>query len=112
VVDDDALIVLSYARVLSRVAEVLTASSVDEARALLAKRQVHLLLSDFMMPLETGDVLFMHARDAHPETRRVMMTAATADMVQHFLDEGLVHELVEKPAHIDELLQLVSRLAR
>jgi len=111
VVDDDELIVRSFARVLSRVAEVLTANSVDEARAVLATRSVHLLLTDFVMPDEAGDVLLRHVRDTQPTARRVLMTASRPERVEHFVDEGLAHELMEKPAHISELLQLVARLA-
>lgn len=110
VVDDDELIVASYARVLSRVAEVLTARSVDEARRVLEAHPVRLVLCDFSMPFQTGDVLFRYARDAQPTARRVMMTGSASGVVRRYVDDGLVHELLEKPAHIDELLALVARL--
>jgi DNA-binding NtrC family response regulator len=107
VVDDDELIVRSYARVLSRAAEVLTAHSVEEARELLKTRSIQLLLTDF----ECGEELMRHVRDVQPRARRVLMTASSSERVMQFVNDGLAHELVEKPAHIDELLQLVSRLA-
>lgn len=107
VVDDDPLIVRSYARVVSRDADVLTAHSVAEAREVLTGRSIDLLLTDFMMPGETGDVLLRHVAETQPAARRVLMTAAARHLVEALLDDGTAHVLVSKPARIDELLQLV-----
>lgn len=111
VVDDDPLIVRSYARVVSRDADVLTAHSVSEAREVLAGRTIDLLLTDFMMPVETGDVLLRHVAQTQPNARRVLMSAAARHVVEVFVDDGTAHQLVSKPARIEELLQLVKTVA-
>ncbi len=107
VVDDDPLIVRSYARVVARDADVLTASSVSEARELLTGHTIDLLLTDYMMPGETGDVLLRHVAQTQPAARRVLMTAAARHVVESLLDDGSAHELICKPARIEQLQDLV-----
>ncbi|MGV3623856.1 MAG: response regulator [Archangium sp.] len=112
VVDDDPMIVRSYARVVSRDADVITAHSVPEARELLNTHRIDLLLTDFMMPGETGDVLLRLVAKEQPAARRVLMTAAARHMVEDLVHDGTAHQLVSKPARIEELLDLVKTVAR
>lgn len=110
VVDDDPMIVRSYARVVARGADVITAASVSEARELLNSHTIDLLLTDFMMPGETGDVLLRFVAETQPNARRVLMSAAAHHVVEGFVEDGSAHQFVPKPARIDELLQLVYAL--
>lgn len=112
VVDDDPMIVRSYARVVARDADVITAGSVSEARELLTVHTIDLLLTDFMMPGETGDVLLRLVAEKQPTARRVLMTAAARHMVEDLVNDGTAHQLVTKPARIEELQQLVKSVER
>jgi putative two-component system response regulator len=76
VVDDEEPIRRVLARILTRAGYgCSTAANVSEARRLLAEKRFDLVLSDVMMPDESGFSLLAHVRETHPDTAVIMVTA-------------------------------------
>lgn len=87
-----------------------TAESVEEAREVLAELvdvervQVILIVSDWLMPEEKGDVLLAEVRDRYPRIVRVMMTGqADSAVLERVRVEGLADALIFKPWTREEL---------
>lgn len=76
VVDDDPLVLQATARALRGHFEVCTASSAEEALALLADdgRGIQIVLSDFFMPGQSGAELLAQVERRFPEMKRMVMT--------------------------------------
>lgn len=51
---------------------------------------------DVMMPVVDGREILGHLRDNHPTTYRVAWTAAM-NFTEELIEEGLAHEVVQKP---------------
>ena len=84
-------------------------ADVPEARAVLAREPVQLVLSDIRMPSGDGVAFLREIKATHPLLPVVLITAH-ADLtsaVQSF-DSG-AFEFVAKPFDIDELLTIVNR---
>jgi CheY-like chemotaxis protein len=99
VVDDDPSIVRFCQHALAGRAEVVVAGSVADAVALLAFRQVDVVVTDFNLPNETGMSLLSQVKSSFPRIRRVLMTAAVAEAVE----PGLVDAVLHKPFRLAEL---------
>lgn len=110
VVDDDTLMLQVVARALSDY-RVSTARDGSEAAAILsADAPVHLLVTDYLMPVMSGQELVQHARLRRPELPALIITglasaAAAADpewwASQHHLD---------KPFRLEALIAAVESL--
>ena len=113
VVDDDPAILSILTAQLSTDFEVITAGSSEEARALLARRSVDLLLTDLTLPDETGLNLLDWVRRTSPRTYRVLLTGTArledaADAINH----TQIHRLVLKPWRSEDLLQTLRATSR
>src|SRR5439155_8591819 len=74
VVDDEPYILPTLTALVAPHFEVLTADSGDAAKAVFARRDVNLILSDQKMPRMTGVQLLEWFRQNHPKTIRLLMT--------------------------------------
>ena len=76
-VDDEAMALKYFERLVSPLAPVITASSVEEGRAMLAAHgaEVAVLVCDQRMPGEYGNELLRHAREYYPGVVRMLTTA-------------------------------------
>lgn len=84
-------------------------ADVPDARALLARESVQLVLSDIRMPSGDGLAFMREIKAAQPQLPVVLITAHAdlSSAVQSF-DSG-AFEFVAKPFDIDELLAIVTR---
>lgn len=84
-------------------------ADVPDARALLARESVQLVLSDIRMPSGDGVAFMREIKAAQPQLPVVLITAHAdlSSAVQSF-DSG-AFEFVAKPFDIDELLAIVAR---
>lgn len=108
VVDDDALVLGLLRETLSAQFEVLTASSGNEALALLAGREVDVLLADQRMPGMTGVALAAKAREVRPHIVSVLLSAYAdpKDFIAA-INHGQVFRFISKPwDHHDLVLTL------
>ncbi|HKU44788.1 MAG TPA: ATP-binding protein, partial [Polyangiales bacterium] len=111
VVDDERAVAESLCAGLRDVHEVDAATSVAEARNLLAKNgEYDAVVCDVAMPLESGAVLHAYAKQHHPglAERFIFMTggAYTDEMLNFIGSTQCPH--VEKPFGFDELRSLVD----
>jgi two-component system, response regulator PhcR len=104
-VDDEPQACKWFARLYGNEFSVLTACSVDEALALLARRgeEVAVVLTDYHMPGDHGVALLRALRDAYPHVGRLLVSAyADKEVALLAVNQGQVEQILEKP--LDEVL--------
>ena len=90
--------------------EVFCAQSAEEAREVLEKEKIDLLLCDVEMPGESGLSLIEYVRDAYPEAKSIMITChAEFSYIQKALRCG-AKDYILKPIDYDELRGLLADL--
>ena len=114
-VDDEQEILDGLRRSLRREPyRLLATTSPRAAVELLATEDIDLLLSDIDMPEMTGLELVAHARAAHPDVIRVLLTGdASTESAIRAINDGEVHRYLTKPWDAAELrATLAGALAR
>jgi diguanylate cyclase (GGDEF)-like protein len=108
-VDDEVGILASLKRLLRRENyRILTASSSEEALALLAEHEIGVVIIDQRMPGMSGTELLARARTMHPKTVRMVLSGYTAvDSLTEAINRGEIYKLLTKPWDDAELLQAV-----
>jgi two-component system probable response regulator PhcQ len=105
-VDDEALALKYFSRLIEPLAPVLTATSVAEGQALLAQHaaQIAVLVTDQRMPGARGNELLEHARLHHPAIVR-MLTTAYSDLGEAVaaVNRGEIYRYISKPWDADAL---------
>jgi CheY-like chemotaxis protein len=87
--------------------EVHTAYSGAEALEILRKHEIHILLTDVIMPDMDGVALYRQTRKTHPQLVTFLMTAYAADeIIQQGIAEG-IKTVLTKPVDINLFLNLV-----
>ncbi|AOE86377.1 HD domain-containing phosphohydrolase [Pseudomonas sp. TCU-HL1] len=104
-VDDEEHILNALRRVLrGEPYDVLTASSGNEALALLAASDVDLVVSDARMPGLDGPSLLAEVQRRWPEALRILLTGATdLDTSIRAINQGQIYRYLGKPWNDDEL---------
>jgi CheY-like chemotaxis protein len=115
VVDDEENIRGALSRLLKSNYEsysVDTASSAEEAVALLEENDFDILVTDFRLPEMNGLELTEWAQSQHPGVKSILMTAFGNDeMVQEAHENGCVAYL-EKPLDVDLLFHFIEEASR
>lgn len=105
-VDDEAMALKYFERLVSPLAPVLTATSVAEGRALLDAHgdEIAVLVSDQRMPGARGNELLRHAREHHPAVVR-MLTTAYSDIGEAIeaINNGEIYRYIAKPWDLEHL---------
>ncbi|MDH4607925.1 HD domain-containing phosphohydrolase [Pseudomonas sp. BN102] len=104
-VDDEEYVISALRRVLrSEPYELLNASSGADALALLAEREVDLVVSDARMPGMDGPSLLAEVQQRRPGTLRILLTGATdLDTSIRAINQGQIYRYLSKPWNDDEL---------
>jgi signal transduction histidine kinase len=85
-----------------------TVVSAKAALELLDSEEVAVLVSDIRMPEMDGLELLRIAKDKHPQTLRMVITAySDVDPILRAINEGLVARYIVKPWNRDELRQVL-----
>ena len=110
VVDDDAAVLLTTARLLERAGfETLPIGTPAEALELIASQPVDVVLSDVVMPEMNGLELAAAVRERHPGIEVVLMSGFTpAALVRHKLTGESAPAILQKPVARDELVAAVG----
>ncbi len=112
-VDDEPMALKYFDRLISPMAPVLTALSVEEGKAMLQARgdEIAVLISDQRMPGALGNELLRYARDHHPQMVR-MLTTAYSELGEAIeaINTGEIYRYVTKPWDL-ELLRADMRNA-
>jgi two-component system probable response regulator PhcQ len=105
-VDDEALALKYFARLVEPMAPVLTAASVAEGMAALAAQgaEIAVLVSDQRMPGARGNELLEHARLQYPGIVR-MLTTAYSDLGEAVaaVNRGEIYRYISKPWDAESL---------
>lgn len=112
-VDDDPAVLALLATQLGADFEILTAGNVAQARDVLARRSVDIILTDLQLPGESGLVLLDWVRRTAPRTFRVLIsgTARIEDAIDA-INQTQVHRIVLKPWRSEDLLQTLRAASR
>ncbi len=109
-VDDEPNILSALRRMLSLEGfEVVTAESGAQALEILAKGQIHVIISDMQMPQMNGTELLEKVRQQWPHTMRLMLTGASdiSGAIQA-INEGAIYRYTAKPWNDEELLGTIK----
>ncbi|MDB5847159.1 MAG: hypothetical protein JWP29_911 [Rhodoferax sp.] len=105
-VDDEPMALKYFERLVSPIAPVLTALSVEEGRAILRERghEIAVLISDQRMPTAYGNELLRYARDHHPTMVR-MLTTAYSELGEAIeaINTGEIYRYITKPWDLENL---------
>ena len=110
VVDDEANILKVFAARLRRHGHsVLTSLTAEDALERLKNEDVDVLLSDYMLPGQTGMDLLRVAKDSHPNVPVIMMTAyGSIEMAVEAMKQG-AYDYLTKPVDYHEMCILIDR---
>ena len=105
-VDDEAMALKYFERLVSPLAPVITALSVAEGKALLDQRggEIAVLVSDQRMPGAHGNELLRYARERHPSVVR-MLTTAYSELGEAIeaINSGEIYRYITKPWELESL---------
>jgi len=109
IVDDQKLVLSALARVLQQDVDVTTATSANEAYALLQSQRFDAVLADLDLGQPPDGLrLLEEVFRRWPETIRVLHTGSPPERSQALISQGVVHAVVPKPAQSDVLLKALS----
>jgi CheY-like chemotaxis protein len=106
IVDDEKEMLLVLQKALEpyrKVFSVLIASDGEEALAALREHEIHLVVTDLIMPVMDGFSLLVHIRSDHPEIPVIIMTAHSRPVMERMAWKIGVAEYIEKPFEINDL---------
>ena len=112
-VDDEIRSLETLERTLDEEFDVLTASSADEAMALLERNDVQAILCDQRMPDKTGVELLTDVRERWPQIARLILSGYTdsEDIIKGLNEAGIL-QYITKPWHPDNLLLIMRGACR
>ncbi|MCL6643902.1 MAG: response regulator [Dehalococcoidia bacterium] len=109
VVDDDDPVRVMLARLLrTHGFTVLQAAHAAEARAILEREQVDLVVSDIVMPGESGIELRRAVLEQRPEVPFILISGYSAEGPAEFAARAPRTIFVQKPFAADQFLRLVE----
>ncbi len=112
VVDDEPHVIDSIFDLLRRDFRVFRAGCAAEAKDVLRRETIHIVMSDQRMPDVTGIDLLREIKEDYPDTVRLIFTAyADLNVVVQAINEGQVFRYIEKGSGPDELLSVVRQAA-
>lgn len=105
-VDDEPMALKYFERLVSPLAPVITASSVEQGKAMLRERggEIAVLVSDQRMPGAHGNELLQFAREFHPGVVR-MLTTAYSELGEAIeaINSGEIYRYITKPWELGSL---------
>lgn len=105
-VDDEEHNLVSFKASFRRSFKIWTAISADEAREILDKEEIHIIITDQRMPDETGVEFLVSILDKHPEPIRMLLTGySDIEAVIDSINKGQVYRYITKPWN-DKQLEL------
>lgn len=105
-VDDESMALKYFERLVSPLAPVITAASVEQGKAVLRERggEIAVLVSDQRMPGAHGNELLRYAREFHPSIVR-MLTTAYSELGEAIeaINSGEIYRYITKPWEMGSL---------
>jgi CheY-like chemotaxis protein len=109
--DDEVNILRALSRVLRRDGyKILVARNAQDAFALLAKHDIHVILSDQRMPEMSGTEFLSRVKDLYPDTVRIVLSGYTdLKSVTDAINQGAIYKFLTKPWDDKELRTTVTQ---
>jgi len=112
IVDDEPDILQSLLGLLRREFELFTATSGEEALAILKKHPIQVVMTDQRMPGMTGVELMRQVRVDYPDSIRIVFTGyADIKAVVEAINTGGLYRYITKPWDPDNLIELLHQAA-
>lgn len=109
-VDDEQEIAASLADLFRRDYHVMTATSADEALAIMKQQDVSVIVSDQRMPEKTGAELLAEANLINADVVRILLTGyADIEAVIEAVNKGQIFFYLTKPWRSDELEAVIGK---
>jgi response regulator RpfG family c-di-GMP phosphodiesterase len=108
--DDEPNILRALSRLLRRDGyRILTASTPQQAFALLAENDVQVVMSDQRMPEMTGTEFFRRVKEMYPDTIRLILSGYTdLKSVTDAINHGAIYRFLTKPWDDEELRREIA----
>src|SRR5688572_16950163 len=107
-VDDERANRVVFEQSLGDEFDVMCVGDAASALAVMGQREVAVLVTDMRMPEMTGEELLRIAKERHPRTIRMVITAySDIDPILRAINEGLVARYIIKPWERNELVQIL-----
>ena len=88
-----------------------TAHNAAEARVIVDKQPIELVLSDQRMPGESGLSLLSDLKQRYPNLPRILITGSTENSIKEKAQtEGLIRAYVTKPWDVQKLHDLIRKI--
>ncbi|MBK8338506.1 MAG: PAS domain S-box protein [Flavobacteriales bacterium] len=108
--DDEEGNLVAFRANFRRDLEVFTATTADEALALLDKEHIPVVISDQRMPLVTGVDFLAQVKQRHPNSIRMLLTGyADIQAVIDAVNKGRIYAYVTKPWDASDLLLRIQQ---
>ncbi len=107
-VDDEPEVLFSLKGLLRREFNLHTAETGSEAMEILARHEIHVVMTDQRMPEMTGVELVQRVKCQYPEAIRIVFTGyADIKSVIDAINKGGLYRYITKPWDPDELVELL-----
>lgn len=108
-VDDEEPVLRSISRALRHEEySIEVATNAFEALEILNRKEIHVILTDFKMPKESGFTLLEKVKEQWPSVIRIMLTAYTnSTLLIDAINRGLLFRFIDKPWKSNQLITLV-----
>ena len=105
VVDDEVRVLEALTRTLEEEFDIRTAESIHDARTILEKEWVQVILCDQRMPGITGVEFLASVREQWPEVIRMIISGYTdAEDIIKGVNEAGIYQYITKPWHPENLI--------
>jgi two-component system response regulator HupR/HoxA len=113
IIDDEKPLLEVYSAALSPYFEVMTATSVQEADALLRKQKFKVVISDHLMPGGNGMGFLVRVREEYPDMQRVLVTAyMKPEMLLRSVNEAALFRYLLKPISLADLVKVAQEAVK
>jgi len=113
IVDDEATIRHLLSKIIATEYTCITAENAKEARLLLQKHPIKVIVCDHFMPEEDGLTFLTSLRAEQPKLQRILLTGGTnQDILLRAINDGRVFQYLTKPLRPDKLLNVVKEAMR
>ena len=108
-VDDEENNLISFKASFRRYFSVFTANSVSEAKEILKKNNIHVLITDQRMPGTLGTELLAEAVKDYPDQIRILLTGfSDVEALKDAVNRGQIFRYLEKPWNDEELKKTIE----
>jgi len=107
-VDDEENNLIAFKASFRRDFKIFTALSALEAKEILAKNNIQVLITDQRMPVTNGSELLRQAVKENPDQMRILLTGySDFDALTDALNEGKIYRYIQKPWDDTELRNVI-----